>query len=628
MAIPIKAVLSVSAKGFNLALRGAGKVLGGFVAITKMATVALLGLSAAFSALVLRQAAVIDRIGKVSKVTGVAAETLQRFSFAAELAGVSTDQAQVALRRFSRRLGEAQRGTGELAPTLKRLGINLKDSNGEFKSAEEVLFDLADAIAETENKSEALSIAFKAFDSEGAELVNVLNQGGDAMRALFDEADSLGAILSADAIKGVEKFNDEFTKLQKLISGISNQFVAALSPALTEVTEDFVEFLKQLAKTNGGFENFGEFLKNEFIDIVITIVRVFGSLANILISVTNHIINFARRLNVPGIPELSEDAQKAAENLGKLESALLSAGGVPGVRAGVGVEDLIEILEEGGFAVEEFRKRVDDIYFPNLAGARENVKQLREDVINFIIEAQKEAQKLFSEEAGEFEPFNIESIIEYLEKLKEVTPVIEDNNNEVEKQLTFFEKIAALLALMPGRMQEFIDKVIDFEQIFENVAARLGTPIERLQKTLEDGLVKGVEIFEDTLTDAILQGKADFSALGDHIKQVLAKALVQRFITGPILAAFGLASGGPAKAGQPYIVGEEGPELFIPRNSGTVIPNDKTRDIMNAGGPGMGGGQTIINISAVDTQSFQQAIAKDPEFIFNVSRAGARRQPA
>ena len=69
----------------------------------------------------------------------------------------------------------------------------------------------------------------------------------DAMKALFDEADSLGAVLSGSAIRGVEQFNDEFNKLQTLITGITNQFVAALAPALKEVTEDLVNFLKETA---------------------------------------------------------------------------------------------------------------------------------------------------------------------------------------------------------------------------------------------------------------------------------------------------------------------------------------------------------------------------------------------
>jgi phage-related minor tail protein len=92
---------------------------------------------------------------------------------------------------------------------------------------------------------------------------------------------------------------------------------------------------------------------------------------------------------------------------------------------------------------------------------------------------------------------------------------------------------------------------------------------------------------------------------------------------------FGLAKGGPAKAGQPYIVGEEGPELFIPKQSGTVIPNDKTMGIMGAGGPGIGGGGTTVtyNIQAVDAPSFQQLVASDPQFIYAVTQAGARTIP-
>ena len=52
----------------------------------------------------------------------------------------------------------------------------------------------------------------------------------------------------------------------------------------------------------------------------------------------------------------------------------------------------------------------------------------------------------------------------------------------------------------------------------------------------------------------------------------------------------GLATGGPAKAGMPYIVGEKGPELFVPGRSGTVIPNHALS----------GGGTTnvVVNVDA------------------------------
>lgn len=47
-------------------------------------------------------------------------------------------------------------------------------------------------------------------------------------------------------------------------------------------------------------------------------------------------------------------------------------------------------------------------------------------------------------------------------------------------------------------------------------------------------------------------------------------------ITGGLVGAIsGRAVGGPVSSNTPYIVGERGPELFVPGNSGTIIPNDK-----------------------------------------------------
>jgi len=61
---------------------------------------------------------------------------------------------------------------------------------------------------------------------------------------------------------------------------------------------------------------------------------------------------------------------------------------------------------------------------------------------------------------------------------------------------------------------------------------------------------------------------------------------------GPNFGIPQLATGGPVGANQPYIVGERGPELFVPRGSGTIVPNNK-----------MGGGVTVgsVNITVENT---------------------------
>ena len=62
------------------------------------------------------------------------------------------------------------------------------------------------------------------------------------------------------------------------------------------------------------------------------------------------------------------------------------------------------------------------------------------------------------------------------------------------------------------------------------------------------------------------------------------------------------ADGGPVSGGAPYVVGERGPELFVPRSAGTIIPNDR----MSSGG-------SVTNITnnyidAIDVQSFEQRL--------------------
>ena len=85
---------------------------------------------------------------------------------------------------------------------------------------------------------------------------------------------------------------------------------------------------------------------------------------------------------------------------------------------------------------------------------------------------------------------------------------------------------------------------------------------------------------------------------------------------GGILIPGLLAEGGPAKAGKPYIVGEKGPELFVPKTAGTVIPNNA----MQTGKTGMAAGAISApvtnnyitnNVSAIDAQSVAQFFAQN-----------------
>ena len=84
--------------------------------------------------------------------------------------------------------------------------------------------------------------------------------------------------------------------------------------------------------------------------------------------------------------------------------------------------------------------------------------------------------------------------------------------------------------------------------------------------------------------------------------------------------AFFRADGGPVAGNQPYVVGERGPELFVPRGAGTIIPNNQTG--------GMGTTNVTNNyISAIDVKSFEERIFGSANAVWAASTYAQKRLP-
>lgn len=137
-------------------------------------------------------------------------------------------------------------------------------------------------------------------------------------------------------------------------------------------------------------------------------------------------------------------------------------------------------------------------------------------------------------------------------------------------------------------------------------------------KTMSDELAPAFNEF----VSSIARGENAFKAFGQLVGQVLTQ-VIQKLISTAILAAllsaipgFGAvtnasgqavggfagifksllgfrADGGPVSGGRPYIVGERGPELFMPSVSGSIIPNNAVGSFMG-GGMGSGGGRSSV----------------------------------
>jgi hypothetical protein len=161
-----------------------------------------------------------------------------------------------------------------------------------------------------------------------------------------------------------------------------------------------------------------------------------------------------------------------------------------------------------------------------------------------------------------------------------------------------------------------------------------------LGKTIENSVAKAATTFADEFSKAFVSGKNMLSSFKNFFVNILndiAAQIVKQQIASPLAAMFssaigsflglpGKATGGPVTAGNPYIVGEQGPELFIPGRTGSIVPNNTMG--AEAAATGNGQGPLVVNftIQAVDTQSGVQFLLQNKPVITSmISDAYNRR---
>lgn len=190
-----------------------------------------------------------DSILQISEKVGTTTNELQQLRFAASQVGVGTGEMDVALQRFSRRLGEAAKGMGSLYKTVQDYDIQIKNADGSTKSTLEVFKQFADVISNAKDSQEQLAIAFKAFDSGGAQLVNLLRQGGEGVQFFADEAERLGLVLDESAIKKASQANTTMTILSQKMRTEFTRAVAENADAWENLFRILISGIDVIGKT-------------------------------------------------------------------------------------------------------------------------------------------------------------------------------------------------------------------------------------------------------------------------------------------------------------------------------------------------------------------------------------------
>lgn len=180
--------------------------------------------------------------------------------------------------------------------------------------------------------------------------------------------------------------------------------------------------------------------------------------------------------------------------------------------------------------------------------------------------------------------------------------------------------------------EELFEKSREFGTGWSRAFAEYADNATNAARQAENLFRRATQGMEDAIVNFAKTGKFEWRNFLASIAEELLRSNIQRLIAqifsggsagggGNLLGwLFGSrASGGPVTQNRPYMVGENGPEMFVPATSGQILNQSQM--------PGAGGMNITYNINAVDAVSFQQLVARDPAFIYAVTEQGRLSLP-
>lgn len=178
-----------------------------------------------------------SQLADQSKRLGLTAEALQELRFAAEQAGVAAGNFDTAFRRFTRRAAEAARGTGSAKNAFKELGVSLTDSQGNMRTMEDLFGAVADAMSNVQDHSNKLRLAFQLFDTDGAALLPMLDQGSKGLQEWAKQARELGIVIDNELIDRAADLQTQFETATKVIDTHFKIALVNLAPVLAGIAK-------------------------------------------------------------------------------------------------------------------------------------------------------------------------------------------------------------------------------------------------------------------------------------------------------------------------------------------------------------------------------------------------------
>ena len=558
-----------------------------------------------------------DELSKTSQKLGVGVEALAGYQHAADLAGVSNESLHKGFKTLATQMFDASMGLAESKRNFAALGLEIKNTDGSLKSTEALMVEVADKFAKMRDGTEKSALAVKLFGRAGLDMIPMLNEGSKALAAMVAEGKRLNPV-TAESARQAEVFNDNMNRLSKSLSAFGVRMLNDVLPVASEFAKIMAEDalsgdLKTAHKETDNLTKslgpLGEALRAVLVFaanvsfVLKGIGTEIGGIGAQLASIGGP-INIAAKLAAGKNPfsgaagihtEMVADAERARKAFDAYEQKLLTLGLGGGTNQAKATGAPPKLVDEAAL-----KKAAD-----------EKAKLLKMDADGWVkyIEARNQEweDELLAEAKLSEEHWKNEERLRQLDAagwvayIEATTQAYEDEllqlaalNDKATDEMTEFWKAAA--QNMQGAMSNF------FFDIMQGNLSDLGSNFKR---TI------------DRMVADVLAAKAASALFGpDFGKGGNIGGLVGDFVKwGSSFFGGGKADGGPVWGGTPYLVGERGPELFVPRQSGTVVPNGQIASrraitIINNFAPGTDR-RTIDQAAVVFGQRVQRALARD-----------------
>jgi hypothetical protein len=484
-----------------------------------------------------------DAVNDFAEGSGLAIEEVLALQSAMVQSGKEADNAAQMWDRFSVTLGAAADGQKEQADLFKELGVSIADAGGLLRPEIEIFRDLTSVLSSMGAGAERARLQVQLF---GKQFGNIDISKIDQLSRNTDK-------FSGEAKKGVLAIGE-------------------IGDAIDQMTEKAkIGFLTLMGKARDAYTGIKKFLG-------------FGEEEAPVPAPVLGVTQGGRQSGTRVKAVKDSGAESAAKTLKTylegLDAQILK------LKEGEEAALRFEAAKQGGAA--------------GVAKMEEIIKLRREEA-----EQQEEMQRLAKEANQEL------AAMEDSRKMR-----LEQIVREYERQVEI-EKESAQVMLDLGQQAEIMAN-----KQLEEMTVKKKANEEELE-ILED-LRDGYKSLGATIIEAFATGKSAADAFKTALSSLLQKlasrsldkfldaifksdmtgapSLFENFASGlPVIGnLFGKrAGGGPVSSGAPYLVGERGPELFVPSSAGQVIPNYA-----------MGGATTVnnYNIQAIDVKSFEDRI--------------------